>query len=152
MDRQELVSELRALAQGYLKEKGLVLVDIIYRYEARGLILRIIVDKPEGGIGLDECAYLNQEISRILDEKDMLQARYILEVSSPGIDRPLKQKEDFLRCLNRKARFYLGESVNGKIELEGVILKVEGDLVYIDREGETLEIPLSKINQAKQVI
>ncbi|MFA5410528.1 MAG: ribosome maturation factor RimP [Candidatus Omnitrophota bacterium] len=152
MDRQELISQLRALAQEYLKERGLDLVDIIYRYEGRDLVLRILVDKPEGGISLGECAYINQELSRILDEKDMLQARYILEVSSPGIDWPLRKKEDFLRCLSRKARFFLREAVNGKIEWEGTIVKVEGESVYVDAAGTALEIPLSKINKAKQVI
>lgn len=85
-----------------MKNQNLDLVDIIYRYEGRGLVLRVLVDKPEGGITLDECAGLNNEISRILDEKDMLQQRYILEVSSPGLDRPLNSKNDFLRCINKE--------------------------------------------------
>lgn len=152
MDRQELISQLKALAEGFLKERGLDLVDIIYRYEGRDLILQLLVDKPEGGISLGECAYINQELSRILDEKDMLQARYILEVSSPGIDRPLKERQDFLRCLNRRARFFLNQAVNGKIEWEGTIVKVGQESVYVDTASGTLEIPLSGINKAKQVI
>jgi ribosome maturation factor RimP len=111
-----------------------------------------LADRPQGGINLEECARLNNEICRIFDEKDILQARYILEVSSPGLDRPLKIKSDFERCINRKARFFLSEPINSKMELKGIITKVEDDAVYIDIEGETAEIPLIKLTKAKQII
>lgn len=152
MDRQELIAELKNIIGDYLKIQGLDLVDFIYRYEGRNLILRILVDRFEGGITLDECAKLNGQINNLLDEKDILQTRYILEVSSPGLDRALKTKNDFLRCINRRARFFLNESINGKIELEGLICKVENDSVYIESRNELIEIPLTKINKAKQVI
>ncbi|MFH1640417.1 MAG: ribosome maturation factor RimP [Candidatus Omnitrophota bacterium] len=152
MDKQEIISELKDIIGEYLRVQGLDLVDLIYRYEGRGLFLRILTDRPQGGINLAECARLNNEISRILDEKDILQGRYILEVSSPGIDRPLKTKSDFERCMNRKARFFLSEPVNGKIELEGVIAKAEDDSVYIDIEGESVDIPLAKLAKAKQIV
>ena len=128
------------------------MVDLIYRYEARDLVLRILVDRPEGGVSLGECARMNNEISEILDGKDILQARYVLEVSSPGIDRPLVTGSDFLRCVNRRARFFLNETINGKLELEGTIIKVEDDAVFIDIEGESIKVPLSRINKAKQVV
>lgn len=152
MDRQAVISELTDIIQDYLKANGLDLVDLIYRYEGRGLFLRILADRPEGGITLDVCSRINNELGRILDEKDIIPAGYILEVSSPGADRPLKAKSDFLRCINRKAKFFLSESVKGKLELVGVITKVEGDLVYLEAEGEIIEIPINKINKAKQVI
>lgn len=171
MDRESLISELTTVINDYLKNQGLDFVDLIYRYVGRDLFLRLLVDKPEGGISLDECAWLNNEISGILDQKDILQEKYILEVSSPGIDRPLKTKSDFLRCINRKVRFFLNESINGRMEIEGIITKVEDDTVYIEvnpvrdyeatgRLGgvcngvkrEIVVIPLSKINKAKQII
>lgn len=152
MYRQEITEELRDIIGEYLKFKGLDLVDLILRHEGRDLILRILADTPEGGITLDECARLNIEISNLLDEKDILQTRYILEVASPGLDRPLKTKSDFTRCIDRSARFFLNEPVNGKIEIEGLISKVENDSVYIQSDNETIEIPLTKINRAKQVI
>jgi len=152
MNRQALISELKSIINDFLKAKDLDLVDLIYRYEGRNLVLRIFVDKPEGGISLDECAQLNSDISRILDEKDLLQERYILEVSSPGLDRPLKNKHDFLRCINRNVRFFLKESINGKLELVGIITKVEDDSVYIDIKGNIIQILISKITNAKQII
>jgi len=152
MDRREIIAELRDVIGSYIKEQGLDLVDLVYRYEGKGLFLRILVDKPEGGISLDDCAYLNNEISRILDEKNILQERYILEVASPGLDRPLTTKKDFLRCMNKKARFFLNELVEERRELEGIINSVDDEAVYIDSQGRVIKIPLSKINKAKRVI
>jgi len=152
MDRQEIIAQLQNIIDDYLKIQGLHLVDLIYRHEGRDLIVRILVDRPEGGITVGECSELNNRITSLLDEKDILQTRYILEVASPGLDRPLKTKNDFLRCTNRRVRFFLNESINGKIELEGLISKVENDSVYIESRNEIIEIPLTKINKAKQVI
>lgn len=152
MDRETAINELQSIIGEYLNAQGLILVDLIYRYEGRGVFLRILVDRPEGGILLSECANLNQQLGRILDEKDVIPQRYILEVSSPGLDRPLKEKKDFLRCINKKVKFYLSEPINGKIEVEGRIEKVGDALVYINREGVTFEILLNKVNKAQQVV
>ena len=152
MDRQEIIAELKNIIGDYLKIQGLDLVDLILRQEGRDLILRILVDRLEGGITVGECANLNERISNLLDEKDILQTRYVIEVSSPGLDRALKTRNDFLRCINRRVKFFLNELINGKIELEGLICKVENDSVYIESRNELIEIPLTKINKAKQVI
>ena len=152
MDRQAQVEKLKSLIGDFLKSRNIDLVDLVYRYEGRNLVLRILVERPEGGINLDECAVLNQDISNILDGEGSLEARYILEVSSPGLDRPLTTRSDFLRCTNRKAKFFLNEKVNGKLEWDGIISRVEGDSVYIDAEGMVLEIPLARIVKAKQLI
>ena len=152
MDKQELIAKLKDIIGNYLQGQGLDLVELIYRYGGRNLILRMLVDKPEGGITLDECAHLNNEISRILDEENILQERYTLEVSSPGLDRPIATKKDFQRCVNRKARFFLSELIFGERELEGMINKVDDEAVYIDIEGKTIKIPLSKITKAKQIV
>lgn len=151
MYRQDVIEKIRNIITGYLESRQIDLVDFIYRYEGPNLILRLLVDKPEGGISLDECAYLNTEIGRMLDEKNILQQRYILEVSSPGLDRPLKSKKDFLRCIDKKLKFFLKEEIAGRLELEGAVKKIEGDSVYIEVNTELIEIPLFKLNKAKQV-
>ncbi|MEW6101628.1 MAG: ribosome maturation factor RimP [Candidatus Omnitrophota bacterium] len=152
MDRSGLIEELRVLIGDYLKSEGLELVDLIHRYEGRDLVLRVLADKPQGGITVDECAYLNEQLGRILDEKDILKASYMLEVSSPGLDRPLRTKNDFSRCLSRKVRFFFNEPVRNKLELEAVIEAVGEDAITVSLNGEMLEIPLLKINKGKQVI
>ncbi|MFH1888680.1 MAG: ribosome maturation factor RimP [Candidatus Omnitrophota bacterium] len=153
MDKQETISQLRDMIVEYLKVQGLDLVDLILRHEGNGFILRVLADRPEGGITVDECSRLNISISNLLDERGLLEeGRYTLEISSPGLDRPLKEKSDFLRCIGRRVRLFLNEPVNDKIELEGSINKAEDDSVYIDKGDKVIRIPLVKINKAKQVI
>jgi len=152
MVRQEIVVQLKEIINEYLSNTGFDLVDLIYKYEGRDLFLRVFIDKPEGGITLQECARVNTEISMILDEKGIPEQKYILEVSSPGLDRPLTTRKDFLRCIKRKATFFLSEPVNGKLELSGLISGVTEDAVEIKTEQQIVMIPLSKIKKAKQII
>lgn len=152
MDRQAIIDTLKNIIGDYLKIQQLDLVDFICRHEGRNLIVSILVDRPGGGITLDECAQINKEMSRILDEQDILKMGYVLEVSSPGLDRLLKTRDDFSRCINRRVRFFLNEAIGGKVELEGIITKIEDDLVYVDIGDKIIPIPLSKINRGKQVI
>ncbi len=152
MDRQALADEFLTLIQEPLSVRNLELVELICRHEGRDRVFRILVDRPEGGITMAECAELNREISHLLDGKDILQERVLLEVSSPGLDRPLKTKNDFLRCQSRRARFFLNEPVQEKWEWEGVITRVEEASVYIDDGRGSIMLPLSKITWAKQIV
>lgn len=135
-----------------LEKNGFCLVEISNFYQGNTLFLRIIVDRHDGGITLDECAHLNNDIGRILDEKNLIQGKYILEVSSPGLNRPLKTKNDFFRCINRRVKFFLSEAINGKIEIEGVIKESQEEGVSIETDKDIVLIPFSKINKAKQII
>lgn len=147
-----MIAEFRLFLEAFLKERNLELVDIIHRYEGSDLVLRILADRPEGGISVGECAQLNRAIGEALEERNILEQGYILEVSSPGLDRPLKAENDFKRCLNRKVRFFLSEHINGKLEWDGQVQKVSEGKVYAQTGKGILEIPLDKINKAKQII
>lgn len=147
-----LINELKSLLKDYLASLNFVLVDIISRYEGRDLFIRILVDKSEGGINLDECARLNRDIGGLLDEKDIIKEKYILEVSSPGLDRPLKTREDFSRFLNKKVKFFLNEAINGKLEWDGLINQVSQESVFVATAEGTMEVPIIKINKAKLII
>lgn len=152
MDRETLVAELKDLAGNYLKIQNIEVVDFIFRYEGRDLVLRILVDNPEGGISLDECAYLNKEISRVLDERDIIKESFILEVSSPGLNRALKTKSDFLRCKNKNVRFILSEKINGKGEFVAAINTATDDSVSVSLAGQEIVIPFSRIIKAAQTL
>ncbi|MDD5729961.1 MAG: ribosome maturation factor RimP [Candidatus Omnitrophica bacterium] len=152
MRNDALAAELEQIIGDYLKEQGLDLVELIFRYESMGLMLRILADRPQGGITIEECAKLNIRISDILDEKDIIQDRYTLEVSSPGLDRPLRLKKDFLRCLGREVRFFLSEPIAEKIEIAGRIKEVKDESVEVETETGGVEIPFFKITKAKQII
>jgi len=152
MDREALINDFKLFLEGFFKERDLDFVELIYRYEGRDLFLRVLVDKFEGGITLDECARLNRELGNILDEKNILENRFILEVSSPGLDRNLKTENDFKRSINKRVRFFLNDYINGKLEWEGIVNKVEGPVVFVDTGNGLIELPLVKINKAKREI
>lgn len=152
MDKQAIRDELKIITDDYLKSQGFDLIDFICRYEGNTLVLRILADKPEGGITIDECARINKEIGIIFEGKDTLKERYILEVVSPGLDRPLSNRKDFSRCIGRRVRFFLNEPINKKWELEGEIKAVEENSLRVAIGEEILNIPLSGIMRAKQAI
>jgi len=152
MDKDAIIAQLREIIGAYLQSQGVELVELIYRREGRNLILEVLADLSEGGITLDECSRLNRGISLILDERNIPEESYILEVSSPGLDRSLTTKNDFIRCRGKIAKFFLREMVNGKLEWDGIINKIENDTVFIEMEGRTLELPLLKINKAKLLL
>jgi ribosome maturation factor RimP len=152
MDRYEITEELSKVIAEYLAGRGLELIELICRRQGRDQVLKVLADRPEGGISLGECAQLNRELGAMLNELGILQEGYILEVSSPGLDRPLHSRSDFLRCKNKKVKFFLKELVEGKIEWDGLITEVDEDNVYINTVVKPLIIPLVKINKAKQLI
>ena len=101
---------------------------------------------------MGECAALNHRLSQLLDEKEVISNRYILEVASPGLDRLLKTKKDFMRYLHKQVVFFLNDLVNGKCQWQGEVSRVDDTGVFIDSAGQILEIPLIKINKATLII
>lgn len=152
MDKQFLVNQLDLLLREHLSAQGLILVDLVLRYEGGRLILRILADRPSGGISMDECAMLNRDIGAILDEKMVIEDRYTLEVSSPGLDRTLNKKDDFLRILNKEAKFFLNEALNGKIEWDGFIESADEEEVLVKTKEGIIKIPYLKINKSRLII
>ena len=106
--------------------------------------LQIMVDRPDGGIEVDECATCSTAISAVLDVEDPIEDNYILEVSSPGIDRPLTRLKDFDMWVDYEARLETTELIDGRRRFKGVLQGTEGDevLIEIEEGGETLTIGL----------
>lgn len=119
MDKKKLVAELTALVAPLVAEAGLELVDIEYVRE-RDWFLRVYIDK-EGGIDIDDCSTVSSKLAKLLDEKDLIKEKYYLEVSSPGIDRPLKTDKDFLSNYGKKVDVQLFAALNGAKQLTGVL-------------------------------
>lgn len=147
-----LVDKIKELAHPAITSLGLELVGINYYYMANRLVLRIFIDRPEGGVNIDECALVNERLGEMLDVSGILEQSYTLEVSSPGIDWSLKTKEDFKRVRNKELIIFLNESIKGKNEIHGVLKKVDDNFVYIESQDEELEVPYGKITKARQAI
>lgn len=148
----EISLKIKDLVLPIIEEQDLDLVEFCFLHKAKKSIIKIIVDYPEGGISLNACALLNQKIDKAIEESNILGIDYILEVSSPGLDRPLKTQKDFLRAVGREVRFFLKEPVNEKKELTGEIKRVDKNLIFIEKNNKTTTINLEKINKAIQVI
>lgn len=132
---------------------GFELIELKSINSKGGLILRFLIDRDEGGITISECAQLNRDISQMLDEKNTVGQEYNLEVSSPGLDRPLINPRDFKRVIEKIIHVFLKEQQSGKWEFEGKLIKLDEAGIFVtSNKGEELFIPFTKINRAKQVI
>jgi len=140
----QVVEKVKKLIDNLLRDKAIELVDITYKRESGGMVLRLLVDK-EGGIMLDECTSLNEEIGDMLDREETIFERYNLEISSPGLDRPLKTRRDFERVMGKEIYVHTYSPINDKRDYKGVIKFVDDEKVIV---GDT-EISLDKISKAK---
>lgn len=132
---------------------GFELIELKSVNTGNGLILRLLIDRVEGGITLNDCAQLNRDIGRLIEEKNIISTRYNLEVSSPGLDRFLSAPGDFKRNLEKTIHIFLEEKQYDKLELEGKLVKLDDSGIFIkNSKNDELFIPFKKINRAKQVI
>ncbi|MEN8174898.1 MAG: ribosome maturation factor RimP [Pseudomonadota bacterium] len=116
----------------------------------RSQVLRIYIDHPDG-VQLDDCAAVSHQLSGVLDVEDPIRGDYELEVSSPGLDRPLFEADHFERFSGHRARVRLAVKQDGRRNFEGVIQGMDEDLVILDVEGEVVRLPLNRIDSARLV-
>lgn len=145
----ETVSEqVEALALPVLEELGLELVEVQYRREQSGWVLRLIIDKQEG-VSLDDCAAVSREISQLLDIDDFIEQAYNLEVSSPGLNRPLKSMADFQRFSGRKAKIKTMAPIDGEHVFIGRIQQATEEIITLEVGRKEITIPFGQISKAK---
>jgi ribosome maturation factor RimP len=149
--RQEgSLERVRSVATRVTADRAFELVDVEVKRAADGLLVRLYVDKP-GGIGLDDLQSVSEEVSAILDAEDPIPGRYTLEVSSPGLDRPLRTDEDYRRFAGRLAKLSSYEPLDGRRHWTGRIVSCEGGVVTLDLEkGQGVaRVPLSKVSHGR---
>ncbi len=140
------VEKIEQIARAVASRHGCDLVDTSFRREASGWVLRVLIDRPSG-VGVDVCAEVSRDLSAELDVQDLIEHAYTLEVSSPGMDRPLKGPGDFRRFQGRRARVKTTQPVAGRRNFDGEIVSVcEGDdSVELSVDGQKFTIPLAAI-------
>ncbi|MDD2498409.1 MAG: ribosome maturation factor RimP [Desulfitobacteriaceae bacterium] len=138
---------VRELVLPLIEPEGFELVDVEYQKEGRNWVLRLFIDQ-EKGIDLDDCQHVSNIVSDALDEKDPIPHQYLLEVSSPGIERPLKTKNDFLRFCGRKASIKLFLPLNGEKEFTGELGGVEDNSVVIKTGDGEKRVEIDHIAKA----
>ena len=146
----EIVEEVKELVSNLLQDKGIELVDLVYRKEGPKIVLRLTLDKKDG-ITLDECGAVNEQLGELLDRENVLAEGYILEVCSPGLDRPLKSKKDFDRVAGKLVKVNTYGPVGDKREHVGKVVSCDEEIVAIELKGEKIirKIPLDKISRAR---
>ncbi|MFH1771209.1 MAG: hypothetical protein ABH872_00130 [Candidatus Omnitrophota bacterium] len=118
----------------------------------RRKVLRLLIDYPEGGITIDECAAVNRKLFSFLEESKLLGDDFTIEVNSPGLNRPLRTGKDFLRVKGRYIMLWLVEPLDGRGYLEGRLMEVNKDVLEIAYKGEAIKVDISKVKTAKEKI
>ncbi len=131
-----------------LESMGLELVEVQFRREGHGWVLRLFIDS-EQGVTLEHCTSVSREISTWLDVEDLIEQAYYLEVSSPGVERPLKKPADFERFAGRKARIKLKEPRDERRVFTGILEQVQGNLVTLVVDDEPIQIAFEEIARAR---
>ena len=155
MSGATVVDKVRDIAARVAAGRGLEIFDVQFRREAPGMVLRIQIDRPgpaasaEESVSVEDCAHVSRELSAILDVEDVVPTAYTLEVSSPGLDRPLRRSDDYRRFAGRVAKIVMRDRIDGQGYFRGRLGGVDGGDVLIDGEdGKKHRVPLDAIARA----
>lgn len=170
LNGKEQLERLREIAAPVCEAHGLALVDARFASEHGGLVLRVLIERPDqaeqpqagqppagAGVSLADCQSVSRDLSTLLDVEgpDLLPGRYRLEVGSPGLDRPLLTPQDFQRFAGREVRVRTSRAVAGRKQIEGVLQGLAGDCVKLrvalDHAEQELVVPLDEITKANLV-
>ena len=156
MAKKKVKDAARDLLAGFLEEHALELFHIEFVKEGRDRYLRVYIDKPEGSeeyVSIEDCELVSRYLSDRLDETDLIEDNYFLEVSSPGLDRPLLKESDYVRFAGRPVDISLYRAVNGTKQISGELVGLKDGIVTVRGEnGEGLELPMEQISRTKLAV
>ncbi len=144
----DIIERVRELVAPYLAEHGIELVEMTYKRMQEGMTLRLLVDTPDG-IRMDQCEALNNYLSEMLDRENVIEEHYLIEVSSPGLDRPMKTDRDFERNLGKDIELTTYEAIDGRKTHDGRFVGMNREEVVIEKGGVSVVIPRAKIALAR---
>ena len=150
------LEQIRAIAERVARSHGLEIWDIVSRRERTGQVVRVFIDRPgpaataEESVSIEDCEQVSREIGTMLDVEDPLPFAYTLEVSSPGLDRPLRGEQDYHRFAGRLAKIVVSEAVDNQTAFEGRLRGVEDRTVLLEGpKGRMHRLPLQLITRAR---
>lgn len=144
---EEIIGKVTEIVEPILREDQIELVDIEFHPTGKRWMLRLFIDK-EGGVGIRDCERASREIDRLLDVEDIIDHPYVLEVSSPGLTRSLKRKQDFDRYIGKRCRIITKSLIEGRTEFKGELIASSEDEVHLKDELRTYTIPTVAIKKA----
>lgn len=149
MKGEEIIAQVKELSEPILTQKGMELVDVEYKMEHGAWVLRLYIDKP-GGVTVDDCGDVSTELGMLLDVKDIITHAYNLEVSSPGLDRPLTKEKDFLKYTGKKVKIKTKQPISGRRNFSAILDGFsDGKIFLFDSEGKKWEIPFASVEKAR---
>ncbi len=134
---------------GFLEEEGLVLWHIEFKKEGKDRTLRVYIDREEGYVSTDDCEKVSRYLDEKLDEADPVQGNYYLEVSSPGMDRQLYTKEQYLRYIGHEVEVKLFAAVDGKKNVEGTLAETDDEGMTVTAEDGDIRLPWDSVAKTK---
>jgi len=151
----DVIASVRVLAGRVADSYGLDLFDVQFRREGRGMVLRVQIDRPgtgataEESVSVEDCARVSRDLSALLDVEDVVPTAYTLEISSPGLDRPLRREADYARFAGRRAKLVVGTAVDGQMFFKGRLGGIEDRAVVIETDdGRRHQVPMHVITRA----
>ena len=149
MDWSAVAQRVWGLAEPVVTTAGLELVDVQYRPEGGRAVLRLLIDRPTGGVTIDELARVSRELGDVLDAHDAVSGRYHLECSSPGVNRPLVRPEHFRRAVGERVHVRIHEPIAGRRQFHGILEAATDDTVTVhDPDAGVVSLALGSIERA----
>jgi ribosome maturation factor RimP len=146
-----VLDEIQQITRRVVESEGLELVDVEFKSGKSRSLLRIFIDKT-GGVTLTDCENVSRQLGSLLDVKDLVRSAYILEVSSPGLDRPFKTDRDYERSLNRTVRIFVTTEPGRTEQIVGRLRQVNDQELVIEVDGEPKKIRRDLVVRAQQEI
>jgi ribosome maturation factor RimP len=144
----ELIDQLWQLIEPVIQSEGMELVEMEYRREPHGWVFRLFIDQPDG-ITVDDCAQISHLIGDLLDVTDVIPNQYHLEVSSPGLNRPLRKPDHFKAHQGKIIEVKTSIPLQNRRKFKGILLQAHPEQIEIDSQGEVFTIPLTILERAR---
>jgi ribosome maturation factor RimP len=146
---ERIVKEVSLLAESLLPDFGMEMVDVEFRFERGRWTLRIFIDK-KGGVTVDDCANVSRDLGDLVEAENIIGYPYVLEVSSPGLDRPLRKESDFVRSIGKLIRLETARPINKRRNFSGRLTHVKDGMIgiFVDKTN-LVELPLKEIKRAR---
>ncbi len=145
------LEKARGVIEPILETLGYELVETRFLSENRQWVLKVLVDRPEGGITIGECEQISREIGLPLEIEEIIPVPYSLEVSSPGLDRPLVKEADFVRFAGKTVQIQTDEPIDGRRNYKGNLVGIEGGILKVLIDGAEYRIPQERVKKAHLV-
>ena len=142
--------ELTRLLEPTVERLGYELADLEMRLAGRDSVIRVFIDKPEG-VGLEDCETVSRQVSALLDVEDPVPGHYVLEVSSPGLDRKLTKPAHYQRYLGDDIRVQLRSPLDGRRKFRGRLLSANEEAIEVEVDGQLHKLPMATIDTARLV-